>query len=211
MRFPVKLVFLILVVLANLIPIIWYAKYWWSNVRIPSSWITYNNTKGYHYSFAYPKEWVLTECGNGEAVVAKKAVEQCLRPLEASEGYLDNLYFQVFLPKYNYEVNTKNFRQFVLPDKLKGWTTVSWYWKEEWSMLGLNDVYAPIGTASIPVKPTDTLSYILYSERNRHRYYVTGEEKRALASPAYRFSIGFIPKPSSTKELERVVESVRFY
>lgn len=75
-----------------------FFTYWWTSTRIPTpfGWKMYFNTINVKYGFAYPKEWVLTECGNGSVVVSKNPIEKCLYPLDASENYIDNLYFQIF-------------------------------------------------------------------------------------------------------------------
>lgn len=77
-----------------------FFTYWLIVRAIPTQfgWKTYVNHTNIKYGFAYPKEWVLTKCGNGSVVLSKKPIKECLYPLDASEDYIDNLYFQVFDP-----------------------------------------------------------------------------------------------------------------
>ena len=165
--------------------IIWYAKYWWTNVRIPSGWITYTNTEGYQYSFAHPKEWIVVECGAGGVILVKKRVDRCYFPLEASKEYLDNLYFQVFLSGHHSIINTANAKEFVLPNKLKNWTSSSWYWDFDWG-----GHYEWVGTAHgiIHVPPRGS---------NYHSH---------LSSS---LSIGYIYDPARSMEFRKVLNSFR--
>lgn len=100
--------------------------YWYSHIRIPAppGWKAYTNTIGFKYSFSYPADWFLTNCGNGEITLTKKPMERCEYPLEASSDYLDNLYFQIFQPT-NYYLVTYNWKKYY-PGKLDNWQSVYW-------------------------------------------------------------------------------------
>ncbi|MEK7517745.1 MAG: hypothetical protein AAB583_04295 [Patescibacteria group bacterium] len=152
MQFYRKRLFPILIIsLALLIPIAVYVRYWWTNVRIPSGWIRYTNTQGYRYSFAHPKEWKVVECGDMGVILVKKRVNKCYFPLEASREYLDNLYFQLFLPGHHNLVNTAtDYKNFVWPDKLTNWSTAGWY-RKDWELLGYGWIGSP--NPIIPVAP----------------------------------------------------------
>lgn len=180
--------------------------YWFSFIRMPRGWIGYTNSQ-HRYSFTYPKKWIISDCGNGEIVVAKKPVERCYFPLDAPEEYLNNLYFQVFLPgHFSGSVHTG----LDVPERLKKWNSVSWVLKEEFTMIGLpkNNQYIRIWANSVPVRPIATSSYSLYSgwKPTPNDVY----EKQAIAYPHNWFSLGFISRPSYSEELERVLRSVRF-
>lgn len=95
--------------------------YWRFFAYIPLDWKIYTNIQTtYHYSFAYPKDWIVSNCGNGEVVVAKKAIDKCYYPFEAKQDYLNTIYFQVFLSG-NYQASSKT------PEKLRNWKTYEPY------------------------------------------------------------------------------------
>ena len=181
--------------------------YWWSFIRVPRTWKVYTNLQ-HHYSFAHPKDWIVSDCGNGEVVIAKNPIEKCYFPLNASEAYLDSIYFQVFSPgNFSGSVYTG----FNVPNKLKNWTSVSWVIDEERALIKLpkNSQYMRIWGVTIPVEPIATASYTLYTGWKPMPNNVY--EERAIAYPEHWFSIGFISRPAYMEELKRVLRSVRFF
>lgn len=128
----------------------------WADHRPPFGWKMYSNTSTrHHYSFFYPKEWVLTECGNGGVVVAKKPIKECLSPLEATDEYLNNVYIQVFVPSEKYSLIS--YSEANPSERLKEWLTRFYSYDEESAMfnhfsgLSLNK-YVPYGGNAFPVK-----------------------------------------------------------
>ncbi len=182
-------------------------SYWWQRVRLPGGWRIYTNVYGQRYSFAHPKDWIVSECGNGEVVVARRQLDRCYYPLEAPEEYLNDVYFQVFLPNHFIaSVHTG----LAIPERLQAWNSVSWVLKEEFAMIGLfkNWQFIHIWGTSIPVKPIATTSYSLYAGwrpmPNR------GNDALAIAYPDNSFTVGFIPRSSYMRNLKKVIQSIRW-
>lgn len=186
---------------------------------ISLGWNKYSNkTTRYQYSFSYPKDWAVSECGNGEVVVAKKPITRCYRPLDAPEEYLDNVYFQVFLPENHYGIYDE-IEKMSIPERLKDWSTLFFYWDEEKALFNkiirLNLINEHVKMRSnffpVPVKPEDTDVYVKYSEQNRRNKYVTKTEKRILAYPLHHFTVGFYPYLEYQKELQFVRDSFHYF
>lgn len=171
---------------------------------VPLDWNKYTNTsRSHHYSFSYPREWVLTECGNGEVVVAKKAIEQCLRPLEATDEYLDNVYLQVFIPGEKHAAIP--YDKASPSARLADWSTRFYYFDEEtailndFTKLSLNE-YAPYWGNAFIVKPD---SDSLYEA-------TTNEGKKITVGYLTSFTIGFYPHPEAKEKLKYVRNSIRY-
>lgn len=165
--------------------------YWLSPV--PLNWTTYTNLKVRKYSFAHPKDWIVSECGNGEVVVSSKPIEKCIEPLAATEEYLQDVYFQVFLPKNNMVIRRQDFNKINAPSYLKDWETVVW---EEQDIQVLSK-YRRAWTDAIPYKQLETIS--------------SDVDWRAITYPMSWFSIGFISKTSEQKTIEKVLRSIKLY
>lgn len=185
----------------------------------PSDWARYENkTTRYHYSFSYPKEWVVNDCGNGEVAVSKKPIQQCFRPLEASKEYLDNVYFQVFMPDNNYMLNLLNSYEFQgvinIPDTLKGWDTLFFYGDDElWiihTIFPMVSEYRRMRGPYLPVAPKDTETYIRYSETNRYNKYVRKTESRILIDHLSDLTVGFYPHPEYKDQQDWVRNSFNY-
>ena len=104
---------------------------WYEAFYVPFDWVRYTNTKNYSYSFSHLKEWVVNECRNGEVVVAKKKLEQCYYPLDASESYLADVYFHIFPPKnkqLSFNWDEGNTREQIYSGALQNWRGIHWYW-----------------------------------------------------------------------------------
>ena len=181
--------------------LILFFLYWRFVNYVPLGWKKYTNIETKHnYSFSYPKEWIVSECGNGEVVVAKTSITQCYRPLEALDEYLDSVYFQVFLFENHYGAASK---EITVPDQLAGWYTLFFYSNDRGGYIKMR------GTI-IPVEPVDTEAYVKYSEENRRNKYVTGTENRILVTYLNNFTVGFYPHPEVKDQLGWIQNSFRF-
>lgn len=176
---------LLLIYLFHLL--IWF-PYWGPSHYYPSTWPKYSNTAtSYHYSFSYPNQWVVNDCGNGEIVVSGKPVEKCLLPLDAPADYLENVYFQTFIPK-NYDYLSS--KEIAPPNSLTTWSTLYMYPED-------NDFIRLAGFNILPE----------YSKMSGKDFPV---KKEAGSKGSYNFEVGFYPHPEYAKELEWVRNSFEY-
>lgn len=165
--------------------------YWLSPV--PPDWTTYTNLKGLHYSFAHPKDWIVSECGNGEVVVTKKPIEECIEPLDATKGYLENIYFQVFLPQNNMLIREQDFDKINIPSHLANWKMKFWE-ENDYKILGN---YHRVSSDNMPYKQSRTISNDVDLEK--------------ITYSMSWFSVGFVSDTTQNITFKKVLQSIRLY
>lgn len=184
------------------------AIYFYHFIRLPWDWIIYTNRQG-RYSFAHPKEWIVSECGNGEVVVGNQSFKRCYYPLEAPQTYLDSLYFQVFLPGRSVVAGMWSDKN--APQRLKGWTLVSWYWKVD-DFTGRAG-YVRYWGKSVPINPEASTSALTESEIVLQTVDtpITIRRQEPFPFPNERFKVGFISTPTHEKTMEKILQSVKHF
>lgn len=196
----VVLLFLLIIAVAD----VYYQNLY---MHVPSNWSVYVNTQN-HYSFAYPAEWSLTECGNGEVVVSIKPVQKCYYPIDAPKDYLENLHIQTFLPRKNFVLYPSLSQQERLSEKLKMWQAVLWEEREDVPSFGFaHDLFSPrqIWTKTILVDANATTSAEMSAN------IVTLEQGRTTLYPNTQFYIGFVSNPVYNKTYQKVLQSAEFH
>jgi hypothetical protein len=154
----------------------------------PLDWQNYKNSETSHYySFSYPKNWILTECGNGEVVVGKKKVASCEYPLEASRDYLENVYFQTFIPgEKSSLISTK---EASASPELGDWST-TFFSSGEYNYIRM------AGTA-FPV-------------RSDRKYDLIDDDGTHHPNTLSDFTIGFYPHPELEEEYKYIKNSLEY-
>jgi hypothetical protein len=165
--------------------------YWQYFIHTPTGWVLYTNTKG-GYSFIHPESWTVTDCGNGEVVVGKNIVSKCYYPLNASKNYIDNLYFQVFLP-YRSSIYYPESRVYSYPSKdLKGWESLTINNQNKGLLFNGNRIR---WDNAVPVD----LTVHSYAHDDKQKFYTNS-----------MFRIGLIYNPSYAGQYKRVFNSINF-
>jgi hypothetical protein len=164
------------------------------------NWVTYTNKNiDAHYSFSYPKEWVLTECGNGDVVVGKKKVDECLSPLAASAEYAENVYFQTFFQRNDYSsisivdrpAKLPEINRSEMPPFLQGWSVTYFYPQD----LGGDQKMIADSTILANFDP---------------KYDHVDDSGNHTPNHLELFTVGFYPHPEFKAEFEVVNKSIKY-
>ena len=166
---------------------------------IPIDWEIYTQQEE-GYSFTYPKGLVVSECGNGEVIVASESVEQCLLPSNAPEEYLRKIYFQVFLPKPGLRefLNPSPWMSLDIPERLKDWQQVSWN-ADDLPFGGGNWVWDD----AIPVKRGTITSFTRYNDPDNTMYL--------KAYSPNSISVGFVRNANQIENVKKSINSFRIF
>lgn len=158
-------------------------------------WKTYTNVYG-RYKFAYPREWKITDCGDGEILLGNDLVDKCYTPVDASQEYLDNLHLQVFLPRKGLTLYDYHNHGQLPPQNLEAWQTVGWV---------KQDCLLPTMVLGLPCqKPILSLTIPLENKN-------TSFEEQNELHPNGEFHIGFISRPVYREKYGEIIKSFRFF
>ena len=190
----------------------------WFKLNIPKDWVIYTNRE-HHYVLAYPSEWFVNDCGNGEIAITAKPIHTCYYPTEASEEYLHNLHFQIFLPKQSIVFSPSPSWEINRPNKLKEWHTVLWEDTASINSHSLSNLQrhrSVSSGATIPENPDifapgSTLLEDLSPNSIFENEIFTHPKESPKAYLNSHFMIGYLRRQNYTEHYSNVISSVRFF
>ena len=187
-----RTLFILCITLLVIVFVIWRWLFY-----VPLDWVRYTNTKGeYSYSFSYPKEWIVIECGNGEVIVAKRKFDTCY-PESIEESYFSDIYFRVFPPK-SPMVNYKDvgMQKSIYLGVLKDWKLKHWYPDDFFDYKIISSDYGPLPVSAINYPKCDFK--IPYNQRSY-----------PCVSPRVWFDIGYMANNLSEWDIYSVTVSFK--